>query len=700
MGIITSRARAVLEKMLAPQLLPRIVPSPPIAPLVCWRPHKSLVHGIACMPDGDTIVTAGEDTQLLVLSIRSGEVLHRLEGHHGPVNSLTLTPSKQRLITGGDDTTVRVWDTLTWRLLYTLEGHSEYVRSVAATDTIAVSGGEDERLCVWDIERGMLLHEKMEHPENVMTVAISPDGHFAASASLDNALRLWNLHTGQLERVFYNAEAMVTWVRGGLYLASNRNNVPHKNTPRGLCFTSDSLSLLSADREVLLWNIFTGEKREIVPLSEQITQALCLHPIAKTLALAFYSNSLQIWNSGTSKRLAVLDVGGEEHTAIAFIDDSSKLLSGTRSGEVFLWALPSSETFNEGNHPSPVRQTIITIRSDGTPIAASADNKGGIRLWDFLKNKLVASIDSHPTDWECHIAFSRDGTTLVSSTDEGKLNIWDTTTGQLVRTISPNFDRPRSISSLQMLDEQHAVVGSGDHLILYDISGESLPVVFEGRTGLVSDIQVSTNHQLAFNLAYFNPDPNDDSWDNNVNQLQCWDLHQHRLLWTQTAKKLGDRSLHFGFIAVAPDGNKLVTLSHKVKRKIAIWDAKTGLQQGSLDIPGDWVMSAQFVDDRVMVLVSGSKKGTFLCRINIETKQVLDTAQFHLKDLRSVSIAEDGQTVLVASERSLQSINTASKTVEDTYNGYAIFYQCALSCDGRYAIAGDSSGGVHLLARA
>ncbi|MUG95620.1 hypothetical protein F7734_25995 [Scytonema sp. UIC 10036] len=184
--------------------------------------------------------------------------------------------------------------------------------------------------------------------------------------------------------------------------------------------------------------------------------------------------------------------------------------------------------------------------------------------------------------------------------------------------------------------------------------------------------------------------------------IQCWDLHQHRLLWTQTAKtkKLGNRSLHFGFIAVAPDGNKLVTLSHKVERKIAIWDAKTGLQQGSLGIPGDWVMSAQFVDNHVMVLVSESKESTFLCRINIETKQMLDTTQIHLEDLRSVSIAENGQTVLAAFNCSLQSINIASKTVEDTYNGCVRFYVCALSHDGRYAIAGDSSGGVHLLARA
>ncbi|GAA6617437.1 hypothetical protein [Scytonema sp. NUACC26] len=53
------------------------------------------------------------------------------------------------------------------------------------------------------------------------------------------------------------------------------------------------------------------------------------------------------------------------------------------------------------------------------------------------------------------------------------------------------YPSPLSAPECRNPREQYALVASGDHLILYDISGESLPVLFEGRTGLVSDLQVS-----------------------------------------------------------------------------------------------------------------------------------------------------------------------------------------------------------------
>ena len=80
----------------------------PVAPTHTWQLHSRLVHGLAVLHDGEHFVSSSEDDGLLVVALADGQVVHRLTGHDGPVNSLCLTPDGTRLITGGDDHTVQV----------------------------------------------------------------------------------------------------------------------------------------------------------------------------------------------------------------------------------------------------------------------------------------------------------------------------------------------------------------------------------------------------------------------------------------------------------------------------------------------------------------------------------------------------------------------------------------------------------------
>ncbi len=59
--------------------------------------------------------------------------------------SVAVTPDGQSVVSGSSDTTVRVWDLKSGRLLHTLEGHKKAVRAVVVTPDgrWAVSGSED-----------------------------------------------------------------------------------------------------------------------------------------------------------------------------------------------------------------------------------------------------------------------------------------------------------------------------------------------------------------------------------------------------------------------------------------------------------------------------------------------------------------------------------------------------------------------------
>ena len=81
----------------------------------------------------------------------------------------------------------------------TLEGHFEGVEGVAVTPDgrFAISASMDDTLKVWELSTGQAIRTLEGHIGRVSGVAVTPDGRFAVSASWDGNLKVWELSTGQ-----------------------------------------------------------------------------------------------------------------------------------------------------------------------------------------------------------------------------------------------------------------------------------------------------------------------------------------------------------------------------------------------------------------------------------------------------------------------------------------------------------------------
>ncbi len=80
--------------------------------------HSSVAH-VSFSSDG-RFVFAGEDSVLKVWDGSSGQLLRRLIGHQGAVNSAALTRDGRLIVTGGADGTIRIWNAETGQALLTI----------------------------------------------------------------------------------------------------------------------------------------------------------------------------------------------------------------------------------------------------------------------------------------------------------------------------------------------------------------------------------------------------------------------------------------------------------------------------------------------------------------------------------------------------------------------------------------------------
>jgi eukaryotic-like serine/threonine-protein kinase len=110
---------------------------------------------VAFTPNGERLVTVGEEHTVKVWDSRTGKELHRLPGHSGDVAAVAISPDGRWLASAGEDSTVALWDTETWKRRQTLRGHTGMVMSLAFSPDSRrlVSGSRDGTVKLWDMMR-------------------------------------------------------------------------------------------------------------------------------------------------------------------------------------------------------------------------------------------------------------------------------------------------------------------------------------------------------------------------------------------------------------------------------------------------------------------------------------------------------------------------------------------------------------------
>ena len=525
--------------------------------------------------DGKTLISLanhGGSIRHLDIDTRKGNV-KKIEGLSANFLPAPDALTYDKFAVGKKDGRIELWDTITGEQLFTLSGHAEigerdfaeeYVLALAFSPdgTQLASGGADTTVRLWNTtsnDEPTLLHQHHEGWVNVL--AFSPDGKMLASGSTDKTVLLWDTTTGKLLAAFTG----------------------HLNGITALAFSPDATTLASAsaDGTVRFWDIKTAKSLATrINGHSQSIKAVTFLRESSTLVSAASNGIITFWDLKTPQNPAPqMGEHRDWFRSLVFSPDGTRLASiGVKranmifkKGSAVLTSTTSDNlirlTDTRSGHEVTLKQTDIpsnpTFSSDGKMLAFNSWDK--IHLWhtetDHTLDIPFFDPNEHPELFyhpEITLAFSPVRKELVSATETGKVQVWDTETGVALATLLAG----------QNLDEFDNTIEEPISALTFSPDGTLLAVGSNQRIRLFrSEKYMGLKEEIPHGstVLVFSPDNGvlvngDESGD-----IQLWDVRTGNKLTTLTGHTARIETLKF-----SPDGKTIVSTG--ADGTILLWD--------------------------------------------------------------------------------------------------------------------------------
>ncbi|XP_032485862.1 periodic tryptophan protein 2 homolog isoform X1 [Phocoena sinus] len=239
------------------------------------------VSSIAINGSGDWIAFGCSGLgQLLVWEWQSESYVLKQQGHFNSMVSLAYSPDGQYIVTGGDDSKVKVWNTLSGFCFITFTEHSSGVTGVTFTTTgyVIVTSSMDGTVRAFDLHRYRNFRTfTSPRPTQFSCVAVNSSGDIVSAGAQDSfEILIWSMQTGRLLDVLSGHEGPIS----------------------GLCFNPMKSVLASAswDRTVRLWDMADSWRTTETLALTSDALAVTFRPDGAELAVATLNSQITFWD--------------------------------------------------------------------------------------------------------------------------------------------------------------------------------------------------------------------------------------------------------------------------------------------------------------------------------------------------------------------------------------------------------------------
>jgi WD40 repeat protein len=407
---------------------------------------------------------------------------------------------------------------------------------------------------------------------------------------------------------------------------------------------------------------------------------MALAPDGKTLALATLHPSLQLWDVETGKLRRGIEKkpkDGFAH-AVAFSPDSRIVAAGWWD-QIVLYEVATGKVVADFQAKMQSVNGLAFTPDGKTLLSGTQDGK--VRVWDVAEKKLRRTLTGR---WGVGrgMALSSDGKTAALGNSSSVIRLWDVGSGAELFTKFAGHDT-----------YLHAAVFSPDGRTLFTGSDNEVRI-WRTKDWRQERVLPGTAHSLSLT-----PDGGRLAWLSSYSQTirvwdvaKCKDLYQQKMPEGITAK----------WAVFADDGKALVSLDEErspsipkgCRVRLMVRDAASGRSKRSLILPGVFPYALAVTPDGEKAFVGTGESTLLAC--DLRRRDTLRELRGYQYTAEALAVSPDGRLLLVGRNDSslrLYEVDSLEEVLTFPKHLRAVL-AVAFSPDGRIAASADGNGGV------
>ncbi len=294
------------------------------------------------------------------------------------------------------------------------------------------------------------------HTKAISSVAFSHDGLKCISGSLDNTAKIWDVITGEeimeLSKVADinghtdpitscnfsvgdSGSLVVTcsddtkikiWDGNtGLYIKS----IGYKTNVKSVCFSHDNKYILAsgADNAATIFDIDTGSEVSSLKGHTNWISSSYYFENYKKIVTGGFDNLAKIWCATSMILILTLTGHSDVINSLSCSNDSRYILTGSQDRTAILWDSSTGDKIKLFKHDHSV--VSVAFSPDGTLVMTSTGH-GRVTVWDCDSCNEVIVLncdDDHHLDSSVarSVSFSPDGKYVLTGSDDGTPRLWN-----------------------------------------------------------------------------------------------------------------------------------------------------------------------------------------------------------------------------------------------------------------------------------
>ena len=381
-------------------------------------------------PDGKYLTAAVDDStkgiqkSFKVWEIKTGKVINFFGSHNNAITAVIFTRDGKKLISTSSDQTVKVWDFSSAKNILTLSGHKSWVTCVAVShdNRLIATGSGDKIVKLWEMESGRMVTTFKKQEQTIREISFSTDdSHLLASSSGDGKdpkVLLFDIRSGAIDFSYAAASPV--------------------------CFSHDSKRIFGQDqKDKSLIEIDIVTKEIIHRFSGHKDYLMSVQPTmdGRLVATCSQDKTIKLWDIASGRELKVLQGVTQAVHMARYTPDDSRLITLNGYNDLQIWDAVTISFIK-----SILARMPVTMSSTKTLAVHSI--KGSptrVNLIDVAEDKILKTL----TDPEARIeeaTIGPDGLFVFTGHSNGKVKIWDASTGQVKNQLQVSTRYAREIT--------------------------------------------------------------------------------------------------------------------------------------------------------------------------------------------------------------------------------------------------------------